>query len=204
MQTKLLMIGYIPLFYPPVKPGALLEPEAIKNMNIQSLNTYGCIWTHHQNQINPIIVCDKAKEVVDHINYYSEGNVEDWFEFFTILKEEEYTIGLHPKLDRICNRFQKINSNFQNMNIFYQPLSARCPLSSHYAEFYGSYVKASTMNLALIDVSDAKKLTPMQQINDDYIHHLGEFKINHQVTASMADPSPFVVRLRNKEARVAD
>ena len=193
METQLLMIGYIPLFYPPVKPGALLEPEAIKNMNIQSLNTYGCVWTHkqngqnEQNQITPIIVCDKAKEVVDHINYYSEGNVEDWFEFFTILEEKEYTIGLHPKLDRICDRFQKVNSNLSNnMKIFYEPLSACCPLSSHYAEFYGSFVKANTMNLSLIDVSDAKKLTPMQQIDDDYIHHLGEFKINRQVPVSMA------------------
>ncbi len=139
--------------------------------------------------MSPIIVCENAEEVEEHIDYYSEGQIDNWFEFFTSCDDQKYTIGLHPKLDRIYDRFRKVNNTLldSNISIFYQPLAACCPLSYHYEQFRKSYQKANTISLSLIDITIAKTLIPTQQIDDDYILILGEFNINHNIKTNSND-----------------
>lgn len=182
--TVMYIVGYSPLYVPNLLSGIAYPPDIIKDLAIPEVDTHGCLWSYHEGSIHPIIICDNAKGIHDHILNYSENAIEDWFEFFHTSDSDTYTIGIHPIPEKIVQRYERAGGQIPKdveIRVFFQPLAAVCPISDHYSTFKKLYRKSNSVNLSLIDMSTVDKIDPFKPLRAEDIYTLGSFKISRTV-----------------------
>lgn len=107
------IISYKPLFY--ANAGYAVVPindtlNLIKSFyESQDVEIYGCLWWKDDGHIRPAIVCDKAKEVYEHLLYWCEGKPDEWFHIEAEQYRKYYCINLMPDLAKSVER---MNTNF--------------------------------------------------------------------------------------------
>lgn len=109
-QDSAFIIGYFPLFYPQPKMQQItninqVEPF-IDSLDIPPHTTMGCIWAYANDCLQPIIICENAEQIAQHLKYYSDQQPEQWFQWFTTSDDITYTIGLMPNINQIIDRFK--------------------------------------------------------------------------------------------------
>lgn len=130
MATPNILVSYIPLLYS--EPGINQSKEQIEKMKeaLQESdlgNAKGAVWSRENGEAVLTLVIDKAAEIVNHLNMWSEGKPEEWFTFQVVQNEGGYGISIMPELEKSFERFRiqnGLSTNFdaKQVQIFFRPL----------------------------------------------------------------------------------
>ena len=109
-KMSMILFSYIPLLEG--EAGITIEnPEfdEISRMmeSVPSGAAEACIWVNdpdNHKKISPILLYDKAKEIVAHLNRWTEEKPTDWFNLHIKEKYGKYVIALIPRIDRSLQR----------------------------------------------------------------------------------------------------
>lgn len=193
-KDKIILIGYNPLFYMPegYSPGSSFDissEDSISKLiqSIPQVNTSGILWISKHEQIQPVLIIEKAKQVKDHLQYWSQGEPEKWFKFFhrsyTYKGQQGYIVILQPDSTKSLERYKFANTymatkriDVSDCIIFYQPLNAVATVSEHYKKFCKS--KLNTVNLALVDSDELLALQgDYTKLEESMFHEIGSYKV---------------------------
>jgi len=217
-SPKILLVGYFPHYYMPngYSPGTAFDLKTYLPENAGSadfannvdqflnslpqFNTYGVLWIIKENNITPVIICNKAKETKDHLLYWTQNQPSKWFKFYhgshSYKGKKGYGVILHPDLQLSLNRFKLANSylsnqklNADNSIILFHPISVLATVSDHYLKFVSSNPKS--VNLMLVDNDYLSSLEHMSKMDEKELVDLGQF--------SVASPSWNDVKKRLKD-----
>ena len=158
MKTKTkpnTIIGYIPLYYSKaqISPKST-ELDLIKLYINKAPKVHGCIWTEEQDQAIPILVMEKAQSVKSHIEYWSQGDPDNWFEAIISSNTKNYIIGITQKLDKTIERVNKhINYSSGKYEIIHHPLYFKTELTETWSKIRGK-VRNAPITIKLLDPRD--------------------------------------------------
>jgi hypothetical protein len=110
MVPEYLVISFIPLLR--ATPGQILEMggddlERILDTASDLGHVHAIIWGLDDAGASwPVLVIDRAREIVDHLLEWSESNPAEWFEIHVEESSSEYTLALVPRMDMSIERFR--------------------------------------------------------------------------------------------------
>lgn len=210
---KILLFGYHPLFYMPsgYTPGNTFgfsptqtQIESIIKL-IPDVEFKGVVWaaglSEGMTDICPIFICNKAKEVAEHLKYYSSNDPSRWFKFYhcqaSYRGHRGYTAVLHPDLEMAIKRFKHANAYYANLKvevddftIIYKTISVDAPISDAYLKFAATKPKKVKVYAyeyeeikSICNLSTSGSVLPSEDNNymkglyDITAHELGEFEV---------------------------
>ena len=175
-QEKLLIVGYCPLLYGSENKSPFINPndlniQVIYNPQAQELSHIEAIvWSENE----AMLFMKKAKEIKEHMLWYSQENIPDWFQVRMRKCEDRYNLIIEPNYQKMLNRtkinYLTIYEKFIDDNqitIIYLPLSY---ISQNMGQYPTMITKLkSHLNVNLIEKEEGEKLfsnwTPGKEID---------------------------------------
>lgn len=123
-----LVISYFPLFDPRDQPGVLpgkhvdlKDEEDVKRIFGDLPSGHGhveaCLWVIDDDKPCPIFVLESAQAIYDHMEMWSEDEVEDWFELAIGEHNDRYGIVLMPNIQKSIDRYRLARKLFYGEDI---------------------------------------------------------------------------------------
>lgn len=150
-------IGYVPLYYRSVSKDILggdQDPyEFMSNRlcHTPPIKISACLYTNHNGQITPVLVCNKAKEVAEHILFYSQGKPAERFRFYIGSNEGHYYIIIQPKVEKDITDYRKHHKLPENAQV--QILMKHLVFTSHKIKSLKKYERLKSIYVGFIDES---------------------------------------------------
>jgi len=153
----------------------------------------GCIWVDDDG-VAPILLFECVSDLFGDMNYWSQGNPEEWFTIDIAQRGEKYTILLMPDLKKSAKRnsfrhfteYEEI-APFRGAEILFKPIGFVSDTSTTYniiKDKIGKSMKIGFYNVSEFDPEDA-----VGSINEDRIHWTKPLvvRINHPSIKRMFD-----------------
>lgn len=132
IQT-MVVVSYMPLIYPDDVGKRFWdsnEPDFMQSIKSTlaigeqvSTSAEAVVWT---TGYEPVFVIDKAKEIRDHINAWSEGEPNNWFTLQWMVKNSQFALVLMPNIqksiERQKNTYKTLTGSELPKNCSYQVL----------------------------------------------------------------------------------
>ena len=157
------MISYFPLIdisdYVPGETIDGSDSDAVKDLQRRFMDDHpsgradGVIWSYYPFDINsveeataviPIFMMDKANEIADHLNKWSENEMERRFDLYICVRSEGYAIILIPNIAESIRRWKAARLIYHeefveltNFEVIFSPLGAVCPQRTVYEQVKG-------------------------------------------------------------------
>lgn len=119
MPKNYVCIGYVPLFY--VNPDKdLIEDESQEELyefltervsHTPIIHVYMCLYGSYQDRATPIFVINKARDVIDHLLAYSEGDPTKYFKLLVGEYDAKYFLIIQPNTDQAILKFRRQQSD---------------------------------------------------------------------------------------------
>jgi hypothetical protein len=190
---KVMLLSYMPLFDHRrlgLLPGAVIDPERIKDMDIPSdVHVEACLWTidkQHDPIFAPVLVMERAKKVAYHLMEWTEGQPQGWFKIVITDNGSNYCVALFPNIDlsierwklgyRLSHDGQEPPKDYQ-YEVLFQPLAFGAAISDSYRNVK-PHLNVSHMEIGLLDMSHINRTKPFDTDHTKIIK-LGRFEIAH-------------------------
>lgn len=147
-KLKRMLISYVPLLYPmEVCPGVDYGPELIHVLkHIESIYVHGVLWVTDDGLPIPVLIVDRAKEVFDHLLWWSEKAPCEWFTLILInftqdkqILDDKYYITLFPNMRKTLVRHNLARNivgdglSVSDCDIVSLPLSNSCQGTTYHS-----------------------------------------------------------------------
>jgi hypothetical protein len=204
--SNIILISYMPLLMP---EGPLSDINILETMSDQTMeeleNSLGdgahveaCLWTSDKElkSPTPVFVMENAHAVAEHLEEWSENNVDKWFKLTFVEKDGKYIVILWPNLDESSARF-KVRYLIEKEDFledakfthFFQPLFFISGTNNTFTD-----IKSKIGSKASIGFLDFKNLNvddPLS-IDSDNIKEVGPFDTNFDKFPFGYDISAFI------------
>jgi len=183
-----LHISYWPLLTG--EPGLQLDvnSEQIQGM-VDKLNEYdaggadGCLWAIENDQPVPVLILDRAKEVADHIQYWSEQRPSDWFNIYVKDRSNKYAVVLAPNLKKSLDRLRVATMMVHETTFppgtefitLFRPLSFVTGRAMAFNQLREKIYAQKSLHLYLLDTKDFSMEAGPAGIDGSKFIDLGEF-----------------------------
>lgn len=173
-----LVISYVPLLW----PNPNINEQSIDDIQnrIEELpngEATGCIWLIENEKLVPVMIFERAKEIVEHFRFWSEDKPEKWFEFKWAKNGDEYAFGLFPNVYMTIERFKIA---FQLRTGY--PMPTECTTSVVFKPLFlrssrkGINFPNEKILVKIIDINDVNK-DDFSKSHLDRAYTLGSFRI---------------------------
>lgn len=115
------VISYVPLLYG--NAGVVLNEEETKQALVVIANinhtVNGILWlTNDKYGYAPCLILDRAKEIFDHIKFWSENKPEEWFKLVITECDGRYGVALAPELEKTKERMESLSDSTEYLFLF--------------------------------------------------------------------------------------
>ena len=178
------IISYVPLLdYSGYTPGTTIEPTSDYVKGIDGhVNIDGCLWSGdpETRSFTPIIVCENAQAIVDHMRLWADGHPEDWFELLVEDNGDNYMVALIPRVDLSVKRWEVAYALMHG----YAPDLSNCHIifkiicfSSATSDVYRFAKRHLSGMLMFMDKNDFSIDSPFDPVDESKLIRLGPFEM---------------------------
>lgn len=127
MSDTMMMISYIPLFYGANSVFDINDEICrmlLNTIDITNVEIKACGWLSNGNTMQPVFIADKAKEIYDHMIWWSDGSPNEWFSLVVSKTNYGYHALLVPNMIKSKERTLKHHGLNNNVKIefIFKPL----------------------------------------------------------------------------------
>jgi hypothetical protein len=151
-------IGYVPLYYRSIQKDILegdqdpYEFMSSRLCHTPPIKISACLYTNHHGITTPVLVCNKAKAVVEHLLFYSKGKPADRFRFYIGSNAHQYYIIIQPKVEKDILEYRKYHKLPDNTQV--QVLMKHLVFTSHKINSLKKYQGAKSIYVGFIDETE--------------------------------------------------
>lgn len=169
-KPEMIIIGYHPLLYS--TPSTYYGQDAIeavkKLSELEEVMFTGILWASEDGVIKPIIICNKAKAVIDHLMMYSEGSPSNWFKIFYGKVNDSFVLTLMPDVNKLVERYTK-NSGIESvekyqLNYVFKPI---CVIIEKVTQHCQAFLDQNSQNVE-VSMIELDNVISQQDGGQDY------------------------------------
>jgi hypothetical protein len=185
------VISYVPLLSG--TPGSFIDPKDDPMAMEELMHTIqeklpdgrvaACIWLLKENKPMPVLVIDDMANIVDHLEWWSEGKPVEWFDLAIRNRADKYAVALIPRVNKSVKRW---NLAYQLRTGFPPPRSTHYNIAFRSVHFLSggpssAYSQISDkigpdVQVGFLDIKDLNREDP-SQTDDQKIRWVGPFTI---------------------------
>jgi len=175
-----------------------LSMEELENSLGDGAHVEACLWTldDELGSPTPVFVMENAHAIAEHLEGWSENDVEKWFKLAFVENDGKYVVMLWPNLDESVARF-KLRYLIEEedfledakFSLFFQPLFFVSGTSNMFTDIKSKI--GSKASIGFLDFKNLNADDPLS-INPDNIKKVGPFDTNFDKLPFGYDISAFV------------
>lgn len=165
MSDTYLCIGYVPLFYVDqerdfVAPDDDQELHDFMKERVSRAPIIGisaCLYGKYMGRSVPILACNRAREVIEHLMAYSQGSPRDYFRLFVDRYKGGYYLVMQPIVEKAMDRFresQKLRGRDLAEDIVIQVLFKHLAFFSQKPGSFEKIEGSKSLHVGFIDEKD--------------------------------------------------
>ncbi len=185
-KTTVLAVSYVPMMYASAgkdyKELLTKHPDKLQKALDSTPKVHGVMWAKNpEGKLVMIVIIDDAFEVVEHMRFWSSGDISDWFTVHLgQINTDRWGMLIMPNTEKSIERVlqaMKLDADTTEVKLIYKPISfISNPLgdSSTYTkirEELGDSIEVGMVDKRDVDQADFTKTDPNK------IHDIGTLKI---------------------------
>jgi hypothetical protein len=165
MRNPYLCIGYVPLFYVdqerdfvgPDDKQELLDFLKNRVTRAPMVGISACLYGNYMGRPVPVLACNRAREVIEHLLAYSKGNPNDYFKLYVDRYKTGYYLVLQPIVQKAMDRFresQKLRGRQLDEKVVIQVLFKHLAFFSARIGSFEKIEGSKSLHVGFIDEND--------------------------------------------------
>lgn len=184
-----IVISYVPLLtgipgltFEPTEETAKLIGQAMEELPSGAADA--CLWFMKEGKPVPVLVFEHMNEILDHLEWWSEGKIDEWFDLKFMRRHGKYCIAFAPRVQKSVERWKiayQLRTGFppesdMQFNIVFRSLHFVSGTNNTFNSI-ADKIGAETQ-IGFADLADINRENP-GELDDEKIRTLGPFKFSH-------------------------